>query len=171
MDQTAYTLNSVTFGWWQTYLYDYIDADHLVFTGESHDTNIARFLSGVVAGPLILGDDFSKTAEWQKEMEPILQNREILSIVKNGKSFRPLLVIKDNKSSNLYFKKDGKNLYLVAFNFKPEVANIAFDLKEIGLTGNFKMKDLISQVEKSSNSELNIGFESAGAKVFRLLKE
>jgi hypothetical protein len=33
------------------------------------------------------------------------------------------------------------------------------------------MKDLISQVEKSSNSELNIGFESAGAKVFRLLKE
>ena len=171
MDQTAYTLNSVTFGWWQTYLYDYIDADHLVFTGESHDTNIARFLSGVVAGPLILGDDFSKTADWQKEMEPILQNREILSIVKNGKSFRPLPVIKDNKSSNLYFKKDGKNLYLIAFNFKPEVANIAFDLKEIGLTGNFKMKDLISQVEKSSNSELNIGFESAGAKVFRLLKE
>jgi len=171
IDQTAYTLNSITFGWWQTFLYDYIDADHLVFTGESHSTNIARFLSGVVAGPLILGDDFSKKEDWQTAMEPILQNKEILRIIKNGKSFRPLPVINDNKTSNLYFKKDGNDVYIIAFNFLQDNANIAFDLKQIGINDNFKMKDLISQEETTIGTALNISFETEGAKIFKLNKE
>ncbi|UFH53965.1 hypothetical protein [Spirosoma sp. KNUC1025] len=32
---TRYTLNSTTYGWWQSYLYRYIDADHIVFGMES----------------------------------------------------------------------------------------------------------------------------------------
>ncbi len=171
MEQTAYTLNSVTFGWWQTFLYDFIDADHVVFTGESHNTNIARLLSAVVAGPIILGDDFSKYEEWQTSMEPILQNPEILQIGKNGKSFKPLQVILDNKTSNLYLKHDAGQLYLIAFNFKDENLTLTYDLNKEGFDGKFKIKDLISQEETSIDPKINITFQTSGAKIFKLTPE
>lgn len=171
IDQTAYTLNAITFGFWQTYLYDYIDADHLVFTGESHDVNIARFLSGVVAGPLILGDDFSQIEEWHNSMEPILQNPEILNIIKNGKSFRPLPIMQDNRTSNVYLKREGNKAYLIAINFKEAHAHFEIDLKSLGLTGNYKMQDLINTQESKVASKLEIEFESIGGRIFKLEKE
>lgn len=171
IDQTAYTLNSLTFGFWQTYLYDYIDADHLVFTGESHDVNVARFLSGVVAGPLILGDDFSQNEEWHSVMEPILQNQEILNIIKNGKSFRPLPIMQDNRTSNVFLKREGNKAYLIAFNFKEGNAHFDIDLKNLGLTGNYNILDLINNQESKVGSKMKLEFESIGAKIFKLEKE
>lgn len=168
IDQTAYTLNSVTFGWWQTYLYDYIDADHLVFIGESHPTNLARFLSGVVAGPIILGDDFSIKEEWHTEMEPILQNKEILKVIKNGKSFRPLPIMKDNKTSNVYFKQDGDNSYLISFNFKEEPSSFQIDPKNLELKRFSKMTDMLNNQESNVETTINIEFEGIGAKIFKL---
>ncbi len=35
ISETGYTLNSTTYGWWQSRLYDYVDADHIVFKTES----------------------------------------------------------------------------------------------------------------------------------------
>ncbi|MDB5015068.1 MAG: alpha-galactosidase, partial [Daejeonella sp.] len=42
---TEYTLNSVSNGWWQTYLYDYLDADHVVLATETEGANRARMIS------------------------------------------------------------------------------------------------------------------------------
>jgi len=168
LEQTKYTLNSISFGWWQTYLYDYIDADHLVFTGESTSINIARFLSGVVAGPLILGDDFTVHEDWQDQMEPILQNPDILKIINDGKSFTPIPVKPGLQTSNAYFKKIGEETYLIVFNFSEEEVNQRYESRIFGLLNeNYKMIDLISKQETAiQGNEINISFENAGAKIF-----
>ncbi|MFD2146627.1 hypothetical protein [Mucilaginibacter antarcticus] len=87
---TEYTLNSLSYGWWQTYLYDYVDADHLVFEKESVRANRARLISGLILGPVILGDDYSKDAEWQKEIKDWLQKPLIKQLIKSGKAFTPV---------------------------------------------------------------------------------
>ena len=82
-----YTLNSVSYGWWQTYLYDYIDADHLIFEKENVGANRARLISGLISGSVILGDDYSKDADWQQQVKDWLQRPELKQLIKSGKAF------------------------------------------------------------------------------------
>jgi len=104
-------------------------------------------------------------------MEPILQNQEILNIIKNGKSFRPLPIMQDNRTSNVYLKLEGNKAYLIAINFKEAHAHFEIDLKNLGLTGNYKMQDLINTQESKVASKLEIEFESIGGRIFKLEKE
>ena len=55
----AYTLNSLTYGWWLSGVYDFNDADHVVLDGYSEGENRARATSSVITGIFISGDDFS----------------------------------------------------------------------------------------------------------------
>ena len=56
---TEYTLNALSYGWWQKYIYQYNDADHIVLRDATDGENRARITSGVITGIYITGDDFS----------------------------------------------------------------------------------------------------------------
>jgi len=170
IDQTQYTLNSVSYGWWQTYLYDFIDADHLVFHDESPEVNKARLLSGVVTGTIILGDDLSKKENWQPTMNQYLQDPEILKIIADGKSFRPAGFVEGKAANAYYYKKIGTNLYVAVFNYNTAPAAINIDFKQIGLTPNKKYKavELFEKAAQEFSAEKSIAFEQAGAKLFKI---
>lgn len=161
---TQYTLNSVNYGWWQTYLYDYIDADHVVFAKESFGENKARLLSAVITGSLILGDDFSTNGQWNGIAKKLLSNPEFLKIVKNGKAFRPVDGNTGDKTSNLFIRKTGTSYYLAVFNYSKKDLDIDINLNRLNITeGKYQAIEIFDQkkMDFKNGTKLNVGSESA----------
>jgi alpha-galactosidase len=132
LKDTRYTLNSVNYGWWQTYLYNYIDADHVVLSTESEGANRARMLSAIVTGTFITGDDFSTHGQWSDRAKAMYQNPEILKVVQNGKAFRPVEGNTETGTTEQFTLKVGNSFYLALFNYGSEDKTYAIDPKRIG---------------------------------------
>ncbi len=98
LDHTEYTMNSSGYGWWQSYMYDFMDADHVVFAEEQDGVNRARLASALVTGSLITGDDYSGNGKWIATAKKLLQNKALLQLTKSGKTFRPLRGNTGNRS-------------------------------------------------------------------------
>ncbi len=133
---TRYTLNSVTFGWWQTYLYNYVDADHAVFADESEGANRARLLSSVITGTLITGDDYSAQGRWRSIAKKYLQLPELMTIVRNGKAFRPVDGNVEDKASEIFVQHIGKDYYVAVFNYGNDAKSFALDQSRLGIKGS-----------------------------------
>ena len=133
IQDTKYTLNSLNYGWWQTYLYDYIDADHVVFGDASEGENRARLASAVITGTLITGDDFSVDGPWTEQAKQLLQNAGLLKIVKNGIAFRPVEGNTDENASEIFSLQIGKDFYLAVFNYDAKPRDYTIDLRRTGL--------------------------------------
>lgn len=108
IEHTEYTLNSTAYGWWQSLLYNYLDADHVVFKGGDFNANKARFASALVTGTIVTGDDYSEPGEWRNVAKQLLQDKDLLEIVKRGKPFRPL------DGNKVFMREDG---YIAIFNY------------------------------------------------------
>lgn len=117
---TEYTLNSVTYGWWQSHIYNYIDADHLVLGNASLGENRARLTSGVICGPLITGDDFSASGQWTERAKTLLQNQDILELARNGKTFRPAEGDTESAASEIFTKEIDGMHYIALINYGEE---------------------------------------------------
>lgn len=145
ISDTEYTLNSVTNGWWQSSLYDYVDGDHVVLGNECYEANVSRMLSAVVTGTFICGDDFSQQGPWLGNVKALFQNNDVLAVIKDGKAFQPVEGALDKGASNLFLKKSGNKLYLAIFNFDEKEKAVAIDFSRLNLTGDsFQAKELIS---------------------------
>lgn len=117
MEHTEYTLNSTGYGWWQTYMYDFMDADHVVFASEADGVNRARLGAALVTGTLITGDDFSSPGKWRGTAKRLLQNKDLLQVIKDGRSFRPVKGDTGNRGVEMFFKKTNNALYIAFFNY------------------------------------------------------
>ena len=69
MKDTEYTLNALSYGWWQDKVYQFNDPDHIVLRDATDGENRARVTSGVITGIFIAGDDFSKGGSKRGERE------------------------------------------------------------------------------------------------------
>jgi alpha-galactosidase len=125
IDETAYTLNSTTYGWWLSKLYDFSDADHVVFGDAGDGENRARLASAIVTGTLITGDDYSSRGKWDGMAKTLLQNKALLGIVGlDGKSFRPVEVNTGKGAGRIFTKSTGNTLYVAIFNYSDSVLQI-----------------------------------------------
>jgi len=163
IEQTQYTLNSVNFGWWQTYTYNYIDADHVVFADESEGENRARLISAVITGTLITGDDYSKAGPWTERAKAWLGNKEMLEIVANGRAFRPVEGNMGSKTSETFVQKIDNNFYLAVFNYGKDKKQYSLDLKRLGIKeGSYSLVDIFSaesKLIKGNTIDLTLGAE------------
>jgi alpha-galactosidase len=168
---TEYSLNSVTYGWWQSYLYDYVDADHLVFEKENAGANRARLISGLITGSVILGDDYSKEAVWQQQVKEWLQKPEIKQLIKSGKAFMPVDGGAGEGAAQAFIRKDADAVYLAVFNYKKQSANIILNAQRLGLPINKKyiFKELLGGDSITSSGNLTISFSQEGAFIYRIL--
>ncbi|TCD26992.1 alpha-galactosidase [Pedobacter psychrodurus] len=162
---TEYTLNSVSNGWWQTYLYDYIDADHVVFSDQSDQENTSRFLSAIVTGSCISGDDFSRHGKWSSTAQRLLNNTEMLKVLQDGKAFAPVEGNKGKLASQLFVKQVGSVKYLAIFNYSDEAKSFTLDFSRIGLNKEevYNCQNLLSQkIENLKNNQaLNLAGKDA----------
>ncbi|KIA93605.1 alpha-galactosidase [Pedobacter kyungheensis] len=167
---TEYTLNGVSNGWWQTHLYDFIDADHVVFGDQSDAENRARFLSAIVTGTCITGDDFSSQGKWINTAKKLLSNAEILKILKDGKAFVPVEGNRGKSASPLFVKQVGEVTYLAAFNYSDAEQNLKLDFSRLGLKNSEKYEalNLINQTESPFLHNQIINLPAKDAVIFKI---
>ncbi len=151
IDNTEYTLNSTGYGWWESHLYNYVDADHVVFNKESEGANRARLASALVTGTLITGDNYGEKGPWSKTAMILLQNKSLLEVIKDGKSFRPVEANTGNKGVNVFVKTAGAKTYLAVFNYSNSPFKYTLPLSRVGLSQSTKY----SVTELFSNSHAN----------------
>lgn len=167
--ETQYTLNSTNYGWWQTYIYNYIDGDHLVLKNESLGANKARVTSGVVNGTLIAGDDFSTTGQWSARAQTLFQNQDVLDIARNGVAFRPVEGNTGQGASELFTRQIDGYFYLAVLNYGSAAKSYTIDLNRIGLNSsqNYSVKELYSGNNSSSTGSLTANLGAADAAIYR----
>lgn len=146
ISETAYTLNSTSYGWWQQHIYNYLDGDHLVFGAETAGENRARLASGIVTGTWITGDDFSTAGAWTTTSQTLLQNEDLLTLAVEGKVFIPVEGNTGNQANEVFVKNIGNKYYLAIFNYGGSAKNFAVDLARAGLSGTdvYATKELFS---------------------------
>ncbi|MET3980455.1 alpha-galactosidase [Mucilaginibacter sp. UYP25] len=170
IENTKYTLNSVSYGWWQTYLYNYLDADHVVFNDESIGANRARLLSALVTGTWISGDDLSINGQWTERVKNYYQNTELLKLVKNGKSFRPVEGNTGIGSSEIFTQQVGDSFYLAVFNYSKEAK--AFDVSAerlgIDLSKITTVKEILQNNAIATTGSLQFQLNGADAVLYKL---
>ena len=166
---TEYTLNSITYGWWQTHLYNFIDADHVVFGNERDGVNRARMTSALIAGPIIMGDDYSAEGPWKSQAKQFLQNSNLLSIVNDGKSFTPVDGNTGTSASNMFIKTRGKIIYLAVLNYGNQPKDIVILFDKLGLkNAQYNAVELFSSKDIVLNRNQNITLPSSDAMLFKI---
>lgn len=167
---TRYTLNSLNYGWWQTYVYNFIDADHVVFGEESEGVNRARLTSGVITGTLITGDDFSAPGPWKNRAKSLLQNPDILQIAKNGVAFKPVEGNSGDTASELFVREINGNLYLAVLNYGDQPKQFVIDLKRIGLDHlkSYETRELFGNRKTAAKETLNVDLAGTDAAIFKI---
>jgi alpha-galactosidase len=168
IDNTEYTLNSTGYGWWQSHLYDYVDADHVVFNKEAAGVNRARLASALVTGTLVTGDDFSAAGEWSVAAKQLLQNKELLQLIKDGRSFRPLEANTGRKGVECFIKTINGQTYLAVFNYDNSPRQFSITTERLGFKKEAKLsaKELFSQTSLSSTGQLNISIPVHDAVIY-----
>ncbi len=170
ISDTKYTMNSLTYGWWQTYLYDYMDADHIVLKTEKEGVSRARLFSALATGSLIVGDDFSINGPWKNMAKKLFQNPDLLKIIGDGRSFRPLET--DGTASTLFTKQVKDIAYLVAFNYNDGEQGISMSPTSMGLDTkqNYMAIDILSNEKILLKENANLILPAADARIFIILK-
>ena len=151
IDNSEYTLNSTGYGWWQTQLYDYVDADHVVFNKETPGANRARLASALGTGRLITGEYFSETGEGNATAKRLLQNKDLLNIIKNDRSFRPVEANSGQRAPELFLRTIEGATYLAAFNYDNKNRPFHISLDRIGLKKGttYKVQELFTKTQSS----------------------
>lgn len=140
--QSEYMLNSATYGWWsQGPLYPYNDPDHTVVYQTSGESPVSeaegrtRITASIVGGGMLLnGDDLRNPAARERVMR-LFTNGEVLALAKKGLAFRPLEGDTGEKAATAFVLKDGKTVYVAAFNYDregPKLTRIDFNRAGIG---------------------------------------
>ena len=142
IDNTEYTLNSTGYGWWESHLYNFVDADHVVFNKESEGANRARLAAALVTGTLITGDNYAEKGPWAKTALKLLQNKSLLEVIKDGRSFRPVDANTGNKAVNVFVKTVGDNIYLAVFNYSNNPLTYTLPFTRLGLSQSTKYNSI-----------------------------
>lgn len=144
INETAYTLNSTTYGWWLQRSYDYIDADHIVFKNEPAGMNRARLLSAIVTGTLITGDDYSSPGPWRTTARSLLQNKELMQAAQDGAAFTPVEGNTGDKPGRFFVHKTTERTYLAIINYSDTALQYTIDAIRWGIAPNRPLKELFS---------------------------
>lgn len=169
--QVEYMLNSLTYGWWLSKVYDFNDADHMVLNDFSEGENRARITSSAITGIFISGDDFSDAggAVGKERAKKFLTNQEIYNVARIRKSFEPVEGNTDNHAGNLFRYKYGNELYLAVFNFSKTNADFMIDPGRIGLKagGSVGSKELWSGTVQTNSGTLSIHVAPEDAAIYQ----
>jgi len=172
IDNTEYTLNSTGYGWWQSSLYDYIDADHVVFGNGPENINRARLTSSIITGTLMTGDDYSATGTWRSIAIKLLQNQQVLLLAKQVKRFRPVEANTGNKAVNIFEKHEGGDVYIAVINYDAAQRTFVIPLERIGMKAsdsNWQAQELFSGRTMQGKGNIPITVNGSDAVIYRVL--
>jgi alpha-galactosidase len=153
-------LNSLTYGWWLSRVYDFNDADHMVLNDFTEGENRARITSSAITGIFISGDDFCDggDAVGKERAKKFLTNTDVCNVARIRKSFEPVEGNTDNHAGNLFCYKEGNNFYLAVFNFSNANTDFTIDPERIGLkaSASISSKELWSGTVQTNSGPFSV---------------
>ena len=168
---TAYTMNSVTYGWWLDDLYQFNDPDIMVFSGYGATTNEnqSRLISGAVTGIFLDGDDLT-SSNGQQAADTCLTNAAINAVARVGRTFTPVEGNTGTSAGNIFVRQDGATWSIAIFNYTGSAATITVDLTRAGLpAGNYRAIDLWNGSTTNVSGSFNVSLNAKQAKLFQLI--
>ncbi len=118
-------------------------------------------LSAVITGTFITGDDFSEHGQWSNRAKAWYQNKELLKVIENGKTFKPVEGNTGENASEVFIQKIGNSIYIAAFNYGNDTKTFNMDAKRLGFnaTASYKVFELLhgNTMDKTLSFKLNGG--------------
>lgn len=170
---TEYTMNALSYGWWQDRIYSFNDPDHVVLKDATEGENRARITSAVITGLFVLGDDYSEQGD-KKAKERTLKyatNQQVNSLA-NGRAFRP---VEGNgeKSENLFYRinEDGTSDFAF-FNYSEEDIFLNISVERLGLSSGcqYIVKELWRGSEIPVQKQLKITIPAKDVLLFKFIQ-
>lgn len=179
---TEYTLNGLTYGFWQKELYEYPDPDHLVVWGKdgkaTPEEARSRITSGILLGTSFLtGDNFiapkagNGTAEEARQrFQEVLTNPGIIQAAKSGKIFHPWTLEPGRRASDTFMMRDQDRVYIAVLNYGGAAVERSIDLQQFYTEcTDYVVKELWSgETLQPGGTELTFTLSGKDAKVFLL---
>lgn len=172
INNTEYTLNALTYGWWLDHMYHFNDADHIVLEGVSDGENRARVTSSAITGVYLLGDDMSKEGDEavKRRIGKNITNPEINRMARECKSFRPVELGTADKANDMFCHTSGDCMYVALFNFSDAAVRKQLPLRRLGLSEGtrYDAVELWSADKAELCGNLAVEIPAKDVKVFRI---
>lgn len=155
INNTEYTLNALTYGWWLDRVYHYNDADHIVLEGVSDGENRARVTSSAITGVYLLGDDMSLGGDdaVKARIRRNITNPAINRMARECKSFRPVEPGRGDRAADAFCHATPECMYVAMFNFADKGALKTIPLRRLGLSEGRKYT--ATELWSADNMELD----------------
>ena len=137
---TEYMMNSLTYGFWQSELYEWIDPDHIVVWGRDGKANEraarSRLLSGIVTGGSFLtGDNYVNPAndadKAHQRYSELLSNEKLIEVLKIGEPFEAVLSEKLPYAADIFTLENEGKTYVAMFNYsKVAIKTLSVDVPD-----------------------------------------
>ena len=174
INNTEYSLNALTYGWWLDRVYHYNDADHIVMEGVTDGENRARLTSSAITGLFLLGDDLSDTGDpaAKAKVKRTATNAAINEIARKCKSFRPVEHGRGDRAADMFYYDAGDVIYLAVFNFTDHCDRKLLPMHRLGLSEGFGYEsvELWSGDVMNLHGALDTEVAAKDVKVFRIKK-
>lgn len=172
INNTEYSLNSLTYGWWLDRVYHYNDADHIVFEGVTDGENRARITSSAITGVYFLGDDMSLGGNEATKKRVIRNatNADINEMARQCKSFRPVEHGYGDKGADMFYYETDDAVYVAVFNFTGNSVTRNLPLHRLGLSNSYEYdaKELWSCDKIKFRDRMIVEIPAKDVKVFKI---
>ena len=166
---TAYTLNSVTYGWWLDRLYCFNDPDIMVFDGPTTNENQSRLISGAITGLFLNGDSFLDPTS-DADAINCLTNAAINAVARYGQTFLATEQNTGTSAANVFTQQYGTTPYVAVFNYGSSSLSTNVNLARAGISNVFSAVDLWSGSSNAvTGTNLAVTLNAGQGKLFKLL--
>ena len=121
----------------------------------------------MAGGPVAAADQYNTIGDNTK----FYTNSELLELNKDGFVGKPLSDKLGNKKNEIWYGQMTNGDYVVGlFNRSDNAATVAVSFKEIGIEGEWKVRDLWKHADEGTASSINANVPAHGCKIVRLKK-
>ena len=177
ISETEYMMNSLTYGFWQSELYDWIDPDHIVVWGKDGKANEraarSRLLSGIVTGGSFLtGDNFVNPAKNPDKAfdryNELLTNQKLIDVLKIGKPFEGDLGTDCPYAAEVFRLENEGRTYVAIFNY----SKVLVKTYNVDVPANAVAENLFGGKSKSTgkNGKLLVTLQPGDSVIFEITK-
>ena len=121
----------------------------------------------MAGGPVAAADQYNTIGDNTK----FYTNSELLELNKDGFVGKPLSDKLGNKKNEIWYGQMTNGDYVVGlFNRSDNAATVAVSFKELGIEGEWKVRDLWKHADEGTASSINANVPAHGCKIVRLKK-
>ena len=167
---TAYVMNSVSYGWWLDNLYQFNDPDVMVFNGYGATTNEnqSRLISGAVSGLMLDGDALTNSSAINN-VQLLLTNQAIANVARVGQTFTPVEGNTGTSAANIFARQNGATWCIAVFNYTSKATNETVNLSRAGLPpGSYNAANLWDGTAAVVTGSFNVSLNAKQSKLFQL---